>query len=236
MGLTKKKSDSTGTDLSGDAIGTLGTTVGSFENRLSKRLAEQEKKYTQAEQAAQLRNDRMLQALHTIRRALQETQKIKLGDRFQLVLDVNDWNGWPRIELNLQDSLDIDNCEFGLIVTAHDRKQSGTVEFRTRNGEYLGGVSLVVDKEMAKIPVILKRAVRSYLDIIAEYVLNPKSAEQLMSARIELKEEEVVDIEAQKLKSVDVFEEDSVTYQQNQVQLEPESENSIDISFEKTTT
>lgn len=234
MGLTKKKRESSTSDLSDDAIGSLGSTVGSFESRINRKLAEQAEQSTQAEIEAQQRNDRILQALNTIRRALQETQKIKLGERFKLDLDVNDWNGWPRLDLNLVDSLDPENSEFTLIVTAHDRKESGSVEFRTNTGEHLGSVALTTDAELGKIPVVLKRAVRAFLDSVAEYVLNPKSAEELLQGRIEL-EEETPDPEAQKLQSVDVFEEGEVHYDKNQVQHEGEAPlpSSIDASFDK---
>ena len=157
MGLTKKKREQSASDLSDDAIGSLGSTVGSFESRIQRKLEEQAALSSQAEIEAGERSDRILQALNTIRRALQETQKIKLGDRFHLSLDVNDWNGWPRLDLILIDSLDPENSEYTLIVTAHDRKESGSVEFRTKAGQHLGSVSLTDDQELRKIPTVLKR-------------------------------------------------------------------------------
>lgn len=211
---------------------TLEATVGSFENRLQKKLLKKEEDTNREEAEANSRNARILQALNTIRRALQETEKIKLGDRFKLELEVNDWNGWPRLELNLIDALAPEMEEYGLLVTAHDRKRSGTVEFRGRTGMLYGELSLATEKELAKIPALLKRAVRSYLDTIAEYVLNPKSAEDIAQRKIEI-EEEALDPEGQKLKKVDVFSDDELEFTRNQVRHETDQVEQLQVTLDK---
>jgi len=234
MAFSKKKGDGVSGEIANEAISSLDNTVGSFQDRLQRQLKQQAVESNKAQVAKKERGARVLQALNTIRRALQETKKIKLGQRFQLDLEVSDWNGWPRLEWVLIASLDSDFRDFGLIVTAHDRKESGSIEFKTRKGNLLGALSCTDDSALTKIPIILKKSVRSYLDSVAEYVLNPKSPEEIAEARIVL-ETEPIDPASYKLKDINVFSQENMSeYEENKVESVEETNKSfVDLSFEK---
>ncbi len=216
-----------------DLISSLGNTVDTFASRLQQKLGEQEVKQNIAQVKTQARHARMLNALNTIRRALQETGRIKLGERFRLDVEVSDWDGWPRLELNLIDNLEPENNDYSLIVSAHDRGEMGVIEYRTRKGEQLGALSLAEEQSVNKIPTVLKRSVRLFLDIVAAYVLNPKSADELNRGKIDLEEEaQVVDPTAARLKNTDVFTEEDYIASQNLVESEAPAD-ALAVSFDK---
>lgn len=235
MDSHSKKPDMAEEESAQDTATYLDSTVGSFENRLQKKLEEQEQQEQQEHNAAKERSARILQALNTIRKALQETRKIKLGKRFHFDLEISDWNGWPRLELNLIDSIAPELQEYGLIVTAHDRKQSGTVEFRSRTGVVYSELSLASDANLTRIPIVLKKSVRNYLDQVAEYVLNPKDEKELLGQSIKLQEQEEKEMspEAKKLQASNLFAEDEQEYDRNQVAVESEETHSLEVCFDK---
>ena len=196
----------------------LGSTLGNFANRMKRKLREQENRDEESQRDAELRHGRMLHALNVMRRALQETGQIQLGSRFELGLDVSDWEGWPRLSLNLIDLLLPDKIDYALLVTAHDRKCLGTVEMRLKSGQLLGQVHLQNEGELERIPAVLKKAVRSFLDIVAEYVLNPADPADFKSIESELLEqEEALDEHADRLRKQDVFSDDEYSVRDNLV-------------------
>lgn len=207
-------------DMSADANLSLESTVDNFASRLQRRLKEKETESDHSERAKEARHGRMLKAMTTIRKALQETCKIKLGDRFSFDLEVNDWEGWPRVELNLIDSFAPERIDYGLIVSANDRNELGTVLLSLRSGEMLGKIQLADPEQFAKLPLMLKRAVRGYLDIIADYVLNPKKPEELLEVQSQRIEDEELDAVDKELQTVDVFSEDHVDYNENRVETD----------------
>lgn len=179
-------------DTSDDTV--LGATVGAFAHRLQQQLKAKEIKDSQSEKAREERHALMMQAMTTIRKALQETCKINLGNRFQFAVEVSDWEGWPRIELNLVDNFAIERKDYGLIVTANDRKDLGTIQMSTRSLMVLGKVQLCDAREFARLPLVLKRAVRQFLDMLGPYLLNPTTPDApIKSAALEEREKDVVD-------------------------------------------
>ena len=125
----------------------------------------------------------MLQAMNVMRKALGETAKIKLGNRFSFDLDVSDWEGWPRIELNLVDSVVPERIDYALIVTAHDRQDLGCIQMSMRDGQILGKVHLQDPGQFERLPLIAKRGIRHFLDAVSPHVLNPPRPEEMLEVQ-----------------------------------------------------
>ena len=173
----------TGSDidaLTDEAVSSLGSTMGTFASRLQRKLRAQEIADEKFVKEKEKRHAQMMQAMLSIRKALQESARIELGKRFSLDLEVSDSDGWPRLELNLIDELLPSRIEHGLIVCANDRNGQGLIQLVNRqNGECMGRLVLSDPEEMPKLPVVLKTTIRKFLDGITPYVLNPISAHQI---------------------------------------------------------
>ncbi len=195
-------------NVSEEAVNYLGSTVGSFSNRLQRKLKEQEVLDEETTRAKEIRHSLMLQAMTTIRRALQETCKIRLGERFSFDLDVSDWEGWPRVEVQLVDALIPEWNDLGLIVTAHDRKEIGIIQISMRSGQVLGRMEVNNPDQFSRIPTSLKRCVRHFLDCVGFHVLNAPKPEIVKALSDELKFDQEIDPINEKLRQQDVFEEE----------------------------
>lgn len=204
-------------EASPELQGSLGATADTFASRMQRRLKEQEAKVEQSRQALEARHNLMLQAMTTIRKALISTSRINLGERFSFVLDVNDWEGWPRVELNLVDGCAPDLVPHALIITANDRKNLGTVHIGTKSGESLARLQLEQPQEIEKLPLLLKKAVRHFLDIVAGYVLNPPSPQELLSEQAKSLGSSDFDCLDQSLESEDLFREEEQKSDHNTV-------------------
>lgn len=205
---TKPPDDCDGADNSAVEDISLGDTVLSFQNRLQRKLKAQEKAQDVSDRKRDERHKLMLKAMTTIRRAMQDTCKIRLGERFSFELEVSDWQGWPQVELTLIDSVAPTRKDYGLIVSANDRNDLGTIVMTMRPNEVVGKVHLCDAEEFNKLPLLLKRTVRGFLDLIGEYVLNPKKPEELLEVQTQKIEDEQLDEINAALTGVDVFSED----------------------------
>lgn len=161
----------------------LGITAEVFASRMQRRLKENEAKQSANKQAGEARQSLLLSAMTTVRKALSATARISLGSRFTFDLLVSDWEGWPRIELALVDEIAPQRVDYSLIITAYDRKGIGTLQMSLHSGEVLARLHLDPPNEIEKLPLLLKKAVREFLDKVAEYVLNPKSPEELLEVQ-----------------------------------------------------
>jgi hypothetical protein len=193
------------TEEEGGSLLGLESTVGVFAHRIARKLKERESVASREEQAAEVRNGLILEAMTTIRKALQETLRINLGERFCFELDIDDWEGWPRVQLSLIDSCTPETIEHALIVTPNDRRGEGSIQISLKSGRFLGSVQLVDRAEMQKLPLVLKKAVREYLDLIANYILNPVKAEHLLAHQSKPIDAGDPDLMAGSLKNSDVF-------------------------------
>ncbi len=228
-----KRGNLASSDMTAQAVDSLGLTLGNFASRIKRKLKEQESRQEESLKETELRHNRILQALNIIRRALQETGQIQLGERFQLELDVSDWEGWPRLSLNLMDSLVPHKVDYALIVTAHDRKGLGSVELRMKSGALLGEVHLQNEAELEKIPLVLKKSVRTFLDVVTEYVLapeNPSEPKQVESSLLLTSDEDVLDEHAEKLLQENLFLEDDYSVNDNRV--DSHSSSAAPLSFD----
>ncbi len=205
----------------------LGSTVDLFADRLQRKLKKQEQVQDCSRKEAEQRHARILQAMTTIRKAIQDTCKIRLGDRFYFQVNVSDFEGWPKVELNLVDSVVPSRKDYGLLIAAHDRNDSGTVYFATLNNRLLGKVELQNQEEFNRIPLLLKKTVRSFLDTVADYVLNPPEPHELLEIQtraIDLEEEP--DGVKEHLSDADLFSEELNISDQNRVEMD-ESEGEL---------
>jgi hypothetical protein len=184
---------------------TLVSTVDGFAARLRRRLDEQAEHQSRSARESSERHALMLRAMSSIRKALQEAAKLGLGDRFRFRLNVTDWEGWPKLELQLVDVLTSSDDLQGLVVHAHDRNESGTVQISLRSGEVLARVRLQTASEFEKLPVLLKRSVRHFLDIVMSNVLAPKPADELLGVPLALSAEEPIDPLSHALQNESVF-------------------------------
>jgi len=226
----KKRSKPAG---SKPAMDGLSSTVGNFANRIQRKLKEQENLDEASARAAEQRHAAMLRALSTIRRALQETSKINLGKRFSLQFESGDWEGWPRLQLSLIDAVAPDRRDYSLIVSAHDRNECGLVELRMLSGQLLGKVELKQEGEYERIPLVMKKSVRTFLDQVAEYVLHPRKESELLEDASRPVETDALDEEAQRLKEINLFNDDDYGANENLVEEQDEAEPLQSISFEK---
>lgn len=198
--------------------GSLGATAETFASRMQRRLKEQEAKEVESKKALSARHALMLQAMTTIRKALGSTARINLGERFSFDLAVSDWEGWPRVELNLIDGCAPTRIDHALVITANDRKNLGTVQISTKDGEALARLHLEAPGELEKLPLLLKKAVRHFLDTVAAYVLHPPSPQELIEQQaksISITDFDVID---RQLQGEDLFGEENPTQSSNTVE------------------
>ena len=222
MTASKQQHPSVDNDTQEDTtLQSVGNTVGTFAHRLQRKLKEQQVQQSESDKLRESRHALIYQAMTTIRKALAETGKIKLGDRFRFRLQVSDWEGWPKVELLLVDSVAPERVDYFLEVTANDRNDLGTILIKTNGKEVLGRLQLHDPREFKRLPVILKRAVRQYLDVIAAYVLNPKKPEELLEVQAKnLEEEAPVDRVSSALQGANVFAEEDNFASDNLVEEE----------------
>jgi hypothetical protein len=158
----------------------LKSTVGSITSKIQKQLDEKQQALIGKAIEKKAREERVLQALTTIRKALEATCKIRLGDRFHLSIEVADVHGWPRIWLLLVDHEAPERKDFALIVAAHDRNDAGVIEFRDQESVLMSRISLAEESAVRHLSRILKNTVRIFLTNVADYVVAPKSSVDLV--------------------------------------------------------
>lgn len=186
---------------SDDSLEGFSATVDSFASRIKRKMKEQRDLEEENRQASSARHGLMLQAIALCRKALQETSKISLGSRFTLDLHVDDFESWPRIELCLVDGRDPSNRDCCLLISAHDRNDLGAVVFSLRSGEFLGQVHLCNEGESARLPLLLKKSIRVFLDVVAAAVLDrQQAAEEVVQEPLVAEDPEmsVVDVSLRK--------------------------------------
>lgn len=194
-------------ELTSQTVSSLGQTADTFASRLRRKLREKELAEQQGEKARELRHQSMLQAMTSIRKALQEAAKMDLGRRFVLKLEVSDCEGWPRLELRLVDLLMPQSSPVGLVVLSHDRSDQGIVQFSRRDtDECYGRLNLANSEELKKLPVVLKNSLRRFLDDITPQILNPRPLQELEDDRpLALEEEDPL---SARLRGEDLFSEE----------------------------
>lgn len=136
-----------------------------------KKLKQEEAKQLAAQEKCAM-NQRMLDALVSIRKALREVCTVDLGENFHFNLLGDDWWGWPRLTLNIVTPAGVTDEAPKLLVNVYDRNESGAIVFVVGNEENERTLSLTSDHSLAQVPAFLRTCVREYLDLATEYVLN----------------------------------------------------------------
>lgn len=185
----------------------LEDTVGVLASRIARKLKEKDIQQSEQDRATEARKGLILEAMNAIRKALQETLRINLGERFSLDIDIDDWEGWPRIQLCLIDYYAPEHIEHALIASANDRKGMGTIQLSTKTGKILSQVNLTERAELNKLPAMLKKSVRDFLELIAVYILNPVKPEQMLQQQSKPIETDEHELAGNPLRDTDVFEE-----------------------------
>lgn len=149
----------------------LSATTQAFNTKIQRRKREQEKILGEADRLAKQRQILMIQTLTSIRRSLRDVTRIDLGDRFHFSLQADDWQGWPRLIIRLVDGLLPQASYPFLRVTGHDRQARGAIEIEYDPNSPTESISLAVESELKRLPNLLKKCVRSFLDLTGDIVL-----------------------------------------------------------------
>jgi hypothetical protein len=188
----------------------LSTTARAFNTRIQRKKKEQEEESEQAEKIARARHLLMLRALMNLRKSLRDLIRVDLGERFRLTLSADDWLGWPRLTIKLQDKLATEKEYFPFVVTAHDRYDAGTIEIAYCDGFPPERISLARDFDLKRLPNLLRKCVRTYLDYVGDIVLRSERKQtQALAARDDSLEK----------KSIDEFVEGNAQVKKEQPQL-----------------
>lgn len=157
--------------------------VDSFAGRISKRLEEKERAESASAQASHERYQTIMQGLTIIRKALQEACKIRLGSRFCLATTITDSDGWPKITLHVRDMLAPGWNDLFIQAHANDRQADGLLFVENQSGKRLLQISVVERNPLERLPIHLKKALRTFLDEVGAYVLDPRRPEDLLTTQ-----------------------------------------------------
>lgn len=149
----------------------LAGTAQAFTHRIQRKKQEKEQTNLLAEEAAKARHNVLLKSLLNIRRSLTDMTRIDLGERFSFSLKADDWGGWPRLTVSLHDNVMRAAHYPALQVTAHDRQDLAMVEVKFDTNLAPEQLSLAEESNVTKMPLVLKKCVRSYLDLIGEMII-----------------------------------------------------------------
>ncbi len=198
--------DLTSTDLT--------ATLGAFSTRIQRKKKEQLQQTNIVEQEKKARHSLMLEALMNIRKSLGDVARIDLGERFSFSLEIDDWQGWPRLIIKLFDTL-LPEAEYqSFLVQAHDRNGRGVLELAYSTPDKSERISITSESDLLILPAVLKKCVRSYLDHVAEIILGCErtTQEELEKDAQHLKSKNAGDFEEKHSApteiSGDVYEED----------------------------
>lgn len=184
----------------------VNSTLDTFADRIQRKLKAREAEECESAKVDENRQAEMLKAITAIRKGLQEASKINLGSRFHFQFEVNEWEGWPRIELNLIDSFAPDSRTYGLEVTANDRTRAGAIMIKSRSSEeVLARLEMADEVQRLRLPHALKKALRDFLDTVGTYILNPARPEDLLEVQTNELKSEHLDETDQQLQKQDMF-------------------------------
>jgi hypothetical protein len=149
----------------------LSSTAQAFRTRFNQKKSEQEEQLSLEQQASKKRCALLIQTVSSIRKSLVDVTRIDLGERFHFELVADDWNGWPRIIVRLIDRYNPGSAQSVFQVTAHDRHSSATIEIIYSSHHAPESISLIESANIERLPIILKRCVRAYLDTVEQVIL-----------------------------------------------------------------
>jgi len=161
----------------------LSATLGAFSTRIQRKKKEHARQQTLVQRQARVRHSVLLEALMNIRKSLSDVARTDLGERFHFTLEVDDWHGWPRLCIQLNDWM-FPELEYpNFAVQAHDRKNRAVIEIFWGDPDHPERIPLMKEADIARLPVMLKRCVRTYLDLIADIVIKAEKSAELDADR-----------------------------------------------------
>lgn len=179
---------------------TLGLKLSSLSARMQKRFEEHKEAESQSEQDARARHLLLLRGLLRVRKILKGISALDVGVGIELRFVCDDFQGWPRVLIAPRkvDEPDIDYSHFE--VTGNDR--GGVAQLEMNSTSIREQLLLLKDDDLERIPRIMKRVIRFYLDSLVE---------EIVSVNKRPKEDELKPVETepapQALVGADLFEE-----------------------------
>lgn len=181
MDNPKEKLETAETDE--ESLGLIAPIVDTFAGRISKRLEEKERAESASARASHERYEVIMQGLTVIRKALQEAGKIRLGNRFTLATTITDSDGWPKITLYVRDLMAPGWNDLFIQAHANDRQAEGLITIENQSGKRLMQISVIERNPLQRLPIHLKKALRTFLDEVGAYVLDPRRPEDLLTTQ-----------------------------------------------------
>jgi hypothetical protein len=88
-----------------------------------------------------------------------------------------------------------------------------------RSGEILGTVHLRDENEYSRLPLLLKKGLRTFLDVVSNAVLNPTNLADTIAGQTRALEGTEEEIPGQSLRDEDVFSEELYTPDSNRAEI-----------------
>ena len=218
-----------------DTFSDFDATVNAFQGRMNRQMKAREEALQEADEATRNRQTRVLEELLKVRKSFRQVEQIDLGDRFNFRLDLDDWEGWPRMSMVLVDSQN-PVAEFPqLQATANDRQEDGMLEILYANKKEPETLELGNILNVRKVPSLLKKCVREHLDLVAELIMEeetkiPNEDNEKMPDKAGINEKKETKQPAEDL-DVDLFQDNDSGLEETLPEIEDDL-TSIDISFD----
>ena len=222
-----------------DSFSDFDATVSAFQGRMNKQIKAREEAIQEADEATTRRQMRVLEQMVKIRKSLRQVAELDLGFRFSFKLVLDDWEGWPRMIVQLVDSVN-PIAEFAVLqVIASDRLEDGLLEFQYADEKDPETLELGDVRNVRKVPSLLKKCVREHLDMIAELIDEeeskmPSSGEQGMEddKKEEAEEEPKKGMKRANSFSSDIFQDDEPPSMDDKLPELEDNLGALDISFD----
>lgn len=120
------------------------------------------------------RQENILLAMVTIRSTLRDLLSIDFGKRYHLKLVEDDWWGWARLSLRLEDNIEDEQDTPNFCVRVSDHNALGTLEFII-NGD-LRTLAMTNSGVLTQVPGFLRKILRDYLDLVTAFVIKNEKA------------------------------------------------------------
>jgi len=143
-----------------------------LSSRMQKRFEEHREAESQAEKDARSRHLILMTGLMRARKILRGVANLQIGGGVELKLVCDDLQGWPRIAILPRKIDDPDIQLSGFEVSGTDR--SGISQIEVLGGKIREQLLLPRPEDLDRIPRLMKRVVRFYLDTLAEEILSAK--------------------------------------------------------------
>ncbi len=147
-----------------------------FNTKIQQKKREQEKKLDEADKLNRLRQSYITQSMVGMRKSLREVTRLDLGRRFSFVVTTDDWQGWPRVTLSIQDVAQ-DEAPFPHFqIVGGYRAGKAQIDIDLGDAENIMTFTLTSEGDLKKLSASFNKSVRSYLDMIGDVILQAERA------------------------------------------------------------